>query len=115
MANSFRGEVDIVVAGAKYPCALTLDALARLGDALKIDTIAALEQRIPEFRLSDMRPVLTALLEANGHKVPPDAVGRVSFRAYSRAIAAIWAAKPLDDGEDATTEDKTQDPPKRGE
>ena len=113
MANSFRGEVDLVIAGTSYPVALTLETLAKLAGALDVDTIADLEQRLVALRIADMMPILVTLLQANGHKVDQATIGAVDYRTYVRAIVDLCRARPPAGDDDETEAKAGASPPKR--
>lgn len=113
MANTFRGEVDLVIGGKPYAVALNLEALAKLAKALEVDTITELEQRLVALRIADMMPILTTLLEANGHKVEQTEIGAVGYRGYVRAIVDLCSARPpAEDGDEAGDAGEAS-PPKR--
>lgn len=69
--NTMRAEAEIVVGGKTYRCALTLDALARLGPALGIDNMRwnDFAQRFNAILVADMQPMLKAILIGNGYEV----------------------------------------------
>lgn len=110
MANKARGEVDLAIAGATYPVAITLDALGRLAEVLGLETLEEVEKRVVAFRIADFKPILSAVLEANGHKVPAADLARVSFRAYTTAVITMWNARP---GEEAASGEAGTSPQKR--
>lgn len=94
MANKHRGEVDITIAGKRYTVAMTLDALAMSAAALNVDTLAEFEDRMKALRIPDMKPLLSALVAANGHQVPEADIGAMGYKTYMAAIIAIWNARP---------------------
>lgn len=92
MANKHRGEVDITIAGKTYPVAMTLEALALIADAIKVESLGEIDARMTAFKISDMKPMLAAMLAGNGHEVAEKALDRLSFREYVAFMAAIWNA-----------------------
>jgi hypothetical protein len=97
VANTFRGEVEVDVAGKPYTVALTLEALALLAERLGVDTLGEVEQRLFALKIADMIPIMSALLEANGHKVPREDLARMGHKAYTRGVIAIYNARPVPD------------------
>lgn len=101
MANKYRGEVPIRVAGTVYACAINLRALGGLAAVLEVEDLGELETRLLALKIADMGPIMRTLLECNGH--PTTDVERMSHREYIAGIRAVWNARPEPD-EDA--EDK---------
>lgn len=101
MANKHRGEVDIAIAGKTYTVAMTLEALALIADAIKVESLGEIEARMSAFKISDMKPMLSGMLAGNGHDVPERDLARLTFREYAAFMVAIWNAKPAqeDDAE----------------
>lgn len=94
MANTARGEVDLMIAGRAYPIAMTLDAIARIADQFGVETLAEVEQRMIAFKVADWPAVMRILLVANGHQVGDDQIARLPYRAVLQAIVGLWNAKP---------------------
>lgn len=107
MANKHRGEVDITIAGKTYTVAMTLESLSLIADAIGVESLGEIEARMTQFKISDMKPMLAAMLAGNGHQVPEVALARLTFREYMAFMAAIWNAKP------ANEEDAAASPLKR--
>ncbi len=95
MANKFRGEVPVTIAGTTYTVALTLEALGVLATVLEVEDLGDLETRLLALKIADMGPIMRALLETNGH--PVDGLNRMSHREYIDGIRAVWNARPLAD------------------
>jgi len=100
MANKHRGEIDIEIAGTTYAVAMTLEALAAAAEVLGAETLTDLEAGLQSMRIKDMRPLMLAILRANGHKVADADIAGTHFSIYVRAIAALYGARP-GDGDDA--------------
>ena len=111
MANKFRGEVEIDIAGKTYAVAMTLEALALAADALGIETLEEFEARMRALRIGDMRPMLAALLKGNGHDVPEADLATLHYSAYPSFLARVYGARP-GNAEAVEAADET-DPPKR--
>ena len=112
MANSFRGEVRIEIAGKGYDVAMTLDALGRIATALGAETLEQVEERLQAFRIADFRPVLEGLLTGNGHDVPADDLGSVHYATFLAFLREVYTKRPGAPQTDAKPEGKAS-PPKR--
>lgn len=87
MANAYRAEANLYVAGAPVAVALTTAAVVELADALGVETFQALSTRLLEFRLKDLMLVTAALLKGNGY--PVDQVELMSSEANPHAYADL--------------------------
>lgn len=101
MANTYRGEVDVILAGKTYAVALTLSAIARIAGEWKVETLDQFEGRLRELRIADMAPFTRALLDANGHTVPGRDIETIGARQYTATVTALWNARPMLDDEPA--------------
>ncbi len=99
MANKHRGEVEVEIDGKVYPIAMSLDALARVSDALGVDALDSLERRLASLKITDFVPVFKALIEGNGHAIDEDVLRRQHWQRYVGIIKGVWAASPGADDE----------------
>lgn len=109
MANSARGEAELAIAGRTYTVAMNMGALARMAEALGVNTFKELQDRLTQFNLPDMPKVVSAVLAANGHDVPAAAIEAMNpFDYFERVIPAIFRR-----ADDPKVEEGEANPPKR--
>lgn len=98
MANSYRGEIDAEIGGARRRLVLTLGALAELESAFGAQDLVALAERFGSGRLKarDLVCVIAAGLRGAGEAVTDDEVAAMTIDggvpAYARIAAALIAA-----------------------
>ncbi len=107
MANKYRGEVDIEIGGKSYTVAMTIDAFARVAEAVKAVTLADVGQSMLSYMPAQMLPILAAILAGNDIEVDAAALRRVHWQDYRDLMAGLLKVRPA--GED----DATADPPTR--
>jgi len=95
MANPYRGEVELVVAGRSYAMRLTLAVLAELEGELKSDSLMELVERFESgiFSARDLLALLRAGLRGAGYEVEPEVDGGpvVAAQAAARLLAVTFA------------------------
>jgi Phage tail tube protein, GTA-gp10 len=96
MVNVHRGEVAFSIGGKRHALVLTLGALATLDEALGVEGLAGLAERLSAGRLSpgDTLAVLSAGLAGAGTPIETAALGRM-IPAGDLAIATQAAADLL--------------------
>ena len=98
MANTYRGEIDAEIGGAKRTLVLTLGALAELESAFGVDDLPALAERFAQGRLRsrDLIRIIGAGLRGAGEGVSDDDVAGMSVpdgaQGYVRIAAALIEA-----------------------
>jgi hypothetical protein len=98
MANLYRGEAELVLAGKTYTLRLSLGALAELENAFDAEGLAALGQRLGEGHTSarDILRLLVPLLKGGGHPLGAAEVSTLvsaaDLPAVVHAISACFAA-----------------------
>jgi hypothetical protein len=98
MANTYRGEIDAEIGGARRRLVLTLGALAELEDAFGAEDLVALTERFATGRLKarDLVRVIAAGLRGAGQAVSDDEVAAMEVeggaQGYVRIAAALLAA-----------------------
>ncbi len=91
MANTARGEAEIVLGDKSYTVVMNMGALARMATLLGVKKFAELQTRLVECNLPDMPLVVQAILAANGHKVDPADIESMDPIAYfEQLIPAIF-------------------------
>lgn len=84
-----RGEVELVIDGARRTLCLTLGALAELESLFECHTISQLQARLRTLSANDVRSVLQILLKTDGGACSVDGV---SPKDAARAIAETFNA-----------------------
>ena len=98
MANTYRGEIDAEIGGARRRLVLTLGALAELEDAFGAEDLVALTERFAIRRLKarDLVRIIAAGLRGAGQAVSDDEVAAMEVeggaQGYVRIAAALLAA-----------------------
>jgi hypothetical protein len=98
MANTYRGEIDAEIGGARRRLVLTLGALAELEDAFGAEDLVALTERFATGRLKarDLVRIIAAGLRGAGQAVSDDEVAAMEVdggaQGYVRIAAALLAA-----------------------
>jgi hypothetical protein len=98
MANTYRGEIDAEIGGARRRLVLTLGALAELEDAFGAEDLVALTERFAIGRLKarDLVRIIAAGLRGAGQAVSDDEVAAMEVeggaQGYVRIAAALIAA-----------------------
>jgi hypothetical protein len=98
MANTYRGEIDAEIGGARRRLVLTLGALAELEDAFGAEDLVALSERFAIGRLKarDLVRIIAAGLRGAGQAVSDDEVAAMEVeggaQGYVRIAAALIAA-----------------------
>ncbi len=98
MANPYRGEAELNLAGKLYTLRLTLGALAELEAAFGAEDLGALGERLGAGKLAarDVIRLLAPLLSAGGTRLAAGEIGAMIAPAdlpeVMRAIAACFAA-----------------------
>ena len=98
MANTYRGEIDAEIGGARRRLVLTLGALAELEDAFGAEDLVALTERFGTGRLKarDLVRIIGAGLRGAGEKVSDDEVAAMAVdhgaQGYVRIAAELIAA-----------------------
>jgi hypothetical protein len=98
MANTYRGEIDAEIGGARRRLVLTLGALAELEDAFGAEDLVALTERFAIGRLKarDLVRIIAAGLRGAGQAVSDDEVAAMEVeggaQGYVRIAAALLAA-----------------------
>jgi hypothetical protein len=98
MANTYRGEIDAEIGGARRRLVLTLGALAELEDAFGAEDLVALTDRFATGRLKarDLVRIIAAGLRGAGQAVSDDEVAAMEVeggaQGYVRIAAALLAA-----------------------
>jgi len=98
MANTYRGEIDAEIGGARRRLVLTLGALAELEDAFGAEDLVALTERFATGRLKarDLVRVIAAGLRGAGQAVSDDEVAAMEVeggaQGYVRIAAELLAA-----------------------
>jgi hypothetical protein len=98
MANTYRGEIDAEIGGARRRLVLTLGALAELEDAFGAEDLVALTERFATGRLKarDLVRIIAAGLRGAGQAVSDDEVAAMEVeggaQGYVRIAAALIAA-----------------------
>ncbi len=92
--NGARGEAGVMLAGVLRKVCLTLGALAEIEDALGVEGIGALAERMGRLSARDLMAVLAALLRGGGEGVFADelASAAVDPREAAEAVAKAFAA-----------------------
>src|ERR1044071_2525337 len=99
MANTYRGEIEAEIGGARRKLVLTLGALAELEAAFCADDLVALTERFSSGRLKaqDLIRIIGAGLRGAGESVTDDDVARMEIeggaQGYVRIAADLIAAK----------------------
>lgn len=104
MANKYRAEATLYIAGQPITVALTTAAVVELAEALEIETFQDLTRRLIEFKVRDIPIVIGALLKGNGYPADADEVKRSEMNPhdYTSTINALLLpptggdAKPSD-------------------
>ena len=93
-ANSARGEVVAVLAGAGRRLCLTLGALAEIETGLGLEGLAGLAERMRALSARDLMTVLAALLRGGGEPALADELDRAEVypREAAEAVAKAFAA-----------------------
>jgi hypothetical protein len=98
MANTYRGEIDAEIGGARRRLVLTLGALAELEDAFGAEDLVALTERFAIGRLKarDLVRIIAAGLRGAGQAVSDDEVAAMEVeggaQGYVRIAAELLAA-----------------------
>lgn len=94
MANPYRGEAELVLAGKTYTLRLTLGALAELETAFGVDGLGALGTRLGAGGLSarDLINLLAPLMRGGGAALGPVEVSRAVTAADLPAVVAAISA-----------------------
>jgi hypothetical protein len=98
MANTYRGEIDAEIGGARRRLVLTLGALAELEDAFGAEDLVALTERFATGRLKarDLVRIIAAGLRGAGQAVSDDEVAAMEVeggaQGYVRIAAELLAA-----------------------
>ncbi|MCA0405277.1 MAG: gene transfer agent family protein [Proteobacteria bacterium] len=98
MANPYRGEAELVLAGKTYPLRLTLGALAELETAFGVEGLGALGTRLGAGGLSarDLIHLLAPLMRGGGARFGATEVASLveasDLPAVVAAISACFAA-----------------------
>jgi hypothetical protein len=98
MANTYRGEIDAEIGGARRRLVLTLGALAELEDAFGAEDLVALTERFAIGRLKarDLVRIIAVGLRGAGQAVSDDEVAAMEVeggaQGYVRIAAALLAA-----------------------
>lgn len=98
MANTYRGEIDADIGGARRTLVLTLGALAELESAFGADDLPALAERFAQGRMRsrDLIRIIGAGLRGAGEGVSDDEVAGMSTadgaQGYVRIAAALIEA-----------------------
>lgn len=98
MANTYRGEIDAEIGGARRRLVLTLGALAELEDAFGAEDLVALTERFATGRLKarDLARIIGAGLRGAGEAVSDQEVAAMAVdggaQGYVRIAAELIAA-----------------------
>ena len=98
MTNTYRGEIDAEIGGARRRLVLTLGALAELEDAFGAEDLVALTERFAIGRLKarDLVRIIAAGLRGAGQAVSDDEVAAMEVeggaQGYVRIAAELLAA-----------------------
>ncbi len=98
--NTLRGEAQITIAGRPYTVALNVGAAAAVGPIVGAASLRDLSTRMFEAPLDKIPEVIRALLEANGHRVSPEAVAGIALTDYPLLVKSLFnvAAGALSEG-----------------
>jgi hypothetical protein len=93
MANTYRGEIDADIGGAKRTLVLTLGALAELESAFGVEDLAALAERFAQGRLRsrDLIRIIGAGLRGAGASMSDDDVAGMSTADGAQGYVRIAA------------------------
>lgn len=93
-ANGARGEVMVLLAGAKRRLCLTLGALAEIETGLGLEGLSGLAERMRALSARDLMMVLGALLRGGGERGLAEELDRagVDPREAAEAVARAFAA-----------------------
>ena len=94
MANTYRGEIDAEIGGARRRLVLTLGALAELEDAFGAEDLVALTERFAIGRLKarDLVRIIAAGLRGAGQAVSDDEVAAMEVEGGAQGDVRIAAA-----------------------
>lgn len=98
MANTIRGEIEVVLAGETYPLCLTLGALAELETALGSDDLVDVIERFQNGRIKtdDIITILWVGLKGGGAKLTKEDVKAMKIeggiKSYVEIIAKLLTA-----------------------
>ena len=93
MANTYRGEIDAEIGGARRRLVLTLGALAELEDAFGAEDLVALTERFATGRLKarDLVRIIAAGLRGAGQAVSDDEVAAMEVEGGAQGYVRIAA------------------------
>ena len=93
MANTYRGEIDAEIGGARLRLVLTLGALAELEDAFGAEDLVALTERFATGRLKarDLVRIIAAGLRGAGQAVSDDEVAAMEVEGGAQGYVRIAA------------------------
>lgn len=110
MANHARGEAELVIAGKTYRIAMTMGSLAELAQALGVETMPEVGDRMGKMAVADMPVILRAVLRSNGYDVSDeDIAGSDPLQYATELIPAFFRTR----GDKAAEPNGDARPPKR--
>lgn len=105
MANSARGEADLMIGDNTYRVSMSMGALAEMASALGVQTFDELQKRIMAFNLPDMPLIVAAALKGNGYDVPMAEINRMDWNAYFTNVIPAFFRTEIEDGAKAAQAD----------
>lgn len=92
MVNKQRGEVFIALNGNEYRLRANLGALAEIEDALELDGLYELDQRLLKMKSKDVMALLQALSKGGGEEIPMEDLMDLEMADIEAAAEKIGAA-----------------------